>query len=209
MVREERQRWVALGMSHVLEAKVIGRRGLLTTAMGGLGLLHAFVRVKHLILQHATTHVKMMAEAQPQAARTIQMRVTRHVLHTEARGRAHIATTSLAWHSIFIEYLAHRKAFVFEDALHRRRYGAAARRDLAFVWSGQEAPLSAAEQSTLSKYAMPVVAGRHVFQLPRSRKRARSIHEMEEREGGYAHRQGFSPSDGRERGKLPRKESEF
>ena len=50
VVEEERQHWVALGMSQVREAEAIGRRGLVAAAMGGPGLLHAFVRGKHLIL---------------------------------------------------------------------------------------------------------------------------------------------------------------
>ena len=64
VVREERQRWVTLGINRVREAEAIGRRGLLTAAIGGLGPLHAFVGGKDLILQHATTHANMMAEAQ-------------------------------------------------------------------------------------------------------------------------------------------------
>ena len=50
-------------MSQVWEAEAVDTSGLVVVAMGGLGLSHAFVRGKHLILQHATTHVKMMAEA--------------------------------------------------------------------------------------------------------------------------------------------------
>ena len=67
-VQEGHRRWVALGVRRVREAEAIGRRGLLTAAMGGLGLLHAFVRGKRLILPHATAHVNMMAEAERQAA---------------------------------------------------------------------------------------------------------------------------------------------
>ena len=108
VVREERQRWVALGASRVQEAETIGRRGLLAAARGGLSLLHAFVRGKRLILQHATAHVNTMAEAQQQAARASQVRATRYVLHTEARGRAHVASTSLALHNILITGIARR-----------------------------------------------------------------------------------------------------
>ena len=71
VLREERQRWVALGVSRVREAEAIGRRGLLTAAMGGLGLLQAFVRGKRLILQHATAHVNVMAEAQLEPFRCV------------------------------------------------------------------------------------------------------------------------------------------
>ena len=71
VVREELQRWVAPGMRQEREAEAVGRRSLPTAAMGGgwgLGLSHAFVRGKPLILQHATTHVNMSAEAHQQAA---------------------------------------------------------------------------------------------------------------------------------------------
>ena len=102
VVREERQRWVALGMSQVREAEAMGQRGLLTAAKGGLGLVHAFARGKHSILQHATTHVKMMAEAQQQAAHAIQVRATRHVLHTEARGTQQHRLPCTA---LFVEYI--------------------------------------------------------------------------------------------------------
>ena len=46
VIREERRRWVALGFSLVQEAEAVGRRGPLTAAMGGLGLLHAFMQGK-------------------------------------------------------------------------------------------------------------------------------------------------------------------
>ena len=113
MVREERQRWGALGMSQVQEAEAIDRRGLLTAAMGGLGLVHAFLPGKHLPLQHATAHAKVMAEAQQQAAHAIQVRATCHAPHTEVRGRGHVAMRSLALHSILIECVAHHKFFCF------------------------------------------------------------------------------------------------
>ena len=127
----------------------------------------------------------------------------------EARGRAHISTPSPALNSILIECMAQRKALVLEDVLHRRMYGAAARRALAYLLSRQEATLSAAEQSQLSEDAVPMMAAWHVFQLLRPHKQTRSIYEMEESEAVHAHRQGLTPSDGREQGKRPRKESEF
>ena len=91
VVREGRQRWVALGVSQVREAEATGRRGLQTAAMGGLGLLQAFVRGEHLILQHAAAHGNTVAGAHQQAARAIQVRATQHVLHTEgiSERRAH------------------------------------------------------------------------------------------------------------------------
>ena len=42
--------------------------------------------------------------------------------------------------------MVQRKALVLKDALHRSVYGAAARRDVAYLFSGQETPLSATEQ---------------------------------------------------------------
>ena len=43
VVHEERQRWVALRVSLVQDTEAVGRCGLLAAAMGGLGLLHAFM----------------------------------------------------------------------------------------------------------------------------------------------------------------------
>ena len=86
-------------------------------------------------------------------------------------------------------------------------YGAAARRDPAYLLSREESALSAADQSPLLEYTVPMMAARHVFQLLRPHKRMRSISETEEREAVYAHRQGLIPSEGRERGKRPRKDS--
>ena len=106
----------------------------------GLGLLHAVGRGKRLILQHATAHINIMAEARQQAARAIQVRAIRHVLHMEARGRAHVAATSLALHSLLINSIAQRKALVLEDALHRRMYGGAAHQDLAHLLSTKDPP---------------------------------------------------------------------
>ena len=40
MVREERQRWVALGVSQGPEAQATGQQGLLTAAIKDPGLLH-------------------------------------------------------------------------------------------------------------------------------------------------------------------------
>ena len=124
----------------------------------------------------------------------------------EAQGRAHVAAALLALQHL-IKCIAQHKALVLKDALHRRMYSAAARRDLAYLLSRQEALLSAADQTQLSEYAVPMIAARRIFQLLRPHKRMRSIYEMEEREAVYPHRQGFTPSNGRERGKRPRKES--
>ena len=99
-------------------------------AMGGPGLLHAFVRGRRLILQHTTAHANGMAEAHRQAARAILVRATRRVLQTEARGRAQVALTSHALHRMLLNFIAHRKALVLADTPHPRMYGAAARRDL-------------------------------------------------------------------------------
>ena len=69
VAREERQRRVALGVRWVREAEAIGRQGLLTVTGGGLGLLHARVRVRGIrLVLHATAHADTMAEAQQQAA---------------------------------------------------------------------------------------------------------------------------------------------
>ena len=91
LVQEENQRRVVLGVSFVRASEAAGRRGLLNVPTGGLGLLHAFVRDKRLMLQHATAHANMTTEARRQAARAIWVRATRHILDMEARGRAQVA----------------------------------------------------------------------------------------------------------------------
>ena len=80
---------------------------------------------------------------------------------------------------------------------------------LCIFYLDRRPPLSAAGQSQLSEYAVPMMAARRVFQPLRPHKQTRPINEMEEREAVYAHRQGFTSSDGRERGKRPRKDSGF
>ena len=52
-------------------------------AIGGLGLLHAFVRDKQLILQHFSIHTAMITETRRQSGRAIQVHVMR------AKGVAH------------------------------------------------------------------------------------------------------------------------
>ena len=89
LVQAESQRMVALGGSFVRAAEAAGRRGLLREAMGDLGLLHAFVRDKQLILQHAAAHADMIAEAPCQAVRAIQVRATSYTWRHEAGRRSH------------------------------------------------------------------------------------------------------------------------
>ena len=63
MAKVERRRWVALRVTPVQDEEDFRRQGLRKAAMGGQGLLHALVR---LILQPATAHANMMAEAHRQ-----------------------------------------------------------------------------------------------------------------------------------------------
>ena len=109
-----------------------GRHGLATYALRGLGWLHSLARGKHLIYQHFSMHVKLLAEAQQQVLRAICVRVTRQVLHMEARSRASIFTQSLALQCILADCMVQRKALVPKDARHRTMYGAAAR--LFFIY---------------------------------------------------------------------------
>ena len=98
-----------------------------------------------------------MAEAHRQAARAIQVRATRHVLHMEARGRAQVASTSHALHNMLLNGIAQRKSLVLADVLHRRLYGAAVRRDFCIfiIQTGTplppHLPLSTAEQAQFSE----------------------------------------------------------
>ena len=88
LAQEESQRRVAQGGSFVQTAEGAGRLGRQGAAMGHLGLSHAFVRDKQLILQHSTANGNLIAEARRQAGRAIQVRAMRHALHMEAQGRA-------------------------------------------------------------------------------------------------------------------------
>ena len=97
--------------------------------MGGLELLHAFVRDKRLILQPATAHANMIAEGRCQAGRAIQVCATRHVLHTEAQGRSQVASTSHALHEMLLSFTTRRRALILVEAPCRRMDGAAARRN--------------------------------------------------------------------------------
>ena len=110
MVQEERRRWVALGVSQVQVAEAVGRQVLLTVAIGAPGPVSHLHPRKRPIRQHATAHANMIAEAQRQAARAIQVSATRHVRHMEARGRAQVAPTLHAMHNILLTCIAQRKA---------------------------------------------------------------------------------------------------
>ena len=65
---EEQLHWAALGPSQVREAEAIGRRGLAAMLTRGLGLLPSSARGERLMLQPATGHVKVRAEAQQQSS---------------------------------------------------------------------------------------------------------------------------------------------
>ena len=102
--------------------------------------------------------------------------------------------------------IAQRKALALKDTRYCRVYGAAGHQDLCkFSVRTGAPPLPAAEQSQLPEYAVPMMAAQRVFQPLRPHKRTRPIYETEEREAMYAHSQGLTPSDGRERGKRPRR----
>ena len=132
-VREEQLHWVALGTSQVRKVEAPGRHGLATYALRGLGWLHSLARGKHLIYQHFSMHVKLLAEAHQQKV-NFYVRVIGHVLHTEAQCRASIAACHHAVHRIVVDCIARRKALVQEDAPPRRMYGVAAHRVLCICY---------------------------------------------------------------------------
>ena len=114
-------------------------------AIGGLGLLHAFVRDKHLILQHFSTHTAMITEARRQSGRAIQVHAMRRVLHLAARGRAWVTTTSHAMHHLLLTLLIQRRALVQLESLRRRMSCAAARRHLTqLISTAEPLPMTAA-----------------------------------------------------------------
>ena len=110
--------------------------------------------------QRQTGQVPMRHQAHQQEVNAIHARVP-----MEAQCRASMAAGSLAPRSILIGCLAQRKAAVQEDALHRRMYGAAARRDVAYIIKPirfiKPVLLSVTEQLQLSEYAVPMVAAQH------------------------------------------------
>ena len=71
--QEEGQSGAAQGCSFLLAAEAAGRRGMQGAAIGGLGLLHSFVRDTQLILQHFSVHIhtSMITETGRQAGRAI------------------------------------------------------------------------------------------------------------------------------------------
>ena len=153
-------------------------------AKGGLSLLHALIRRKCPISQHVSMHFKRVTGAprQRQGVMAIQICGVRHVLHMEPQHRESIAVDLLTLHGILIDIMVHRKALVQEEALHRRMYGAAARRDLARLLSRRQIPLPVTEQLQLLEYAVPILSSQRVFNPHHSRKRMRYVDEMEEQE---------------------------
>ena len=166
IVQEQQSQWVAIGARQVLEAEEIGTPW---AALGSLSLLRTLVRGRCLGVAHADTHVKVMAEAQQQGVNAVIVRSIRRVVSMESQHRASITAQLLALHSILMGGMVGRKALVSEDALRRRTYGAAARRGLACLLSGQDTPRSLAEQSQPLGYPVPVMAAQHFFNPLRPR----------------------------------------
>ena len=91
MAQMESQRRVARGGTFVQTAEAAGRRGLQDAAMGGFDLLHVFGRDKHLILQHATAHANMIAEARRQVGRASHETRPTHGGTGQGTGRINLA----------------------------------------------------------------------------------------------------------------------
>ena len=196
LAQEEGQCEIAQGGSFLQTAEAAGSRGLQGAAMRGLELLYAFVRAERLILQHARAPANMIAGARRQAGRAVQVRATRHVLHTEAQGRAQVAPTSHALHDMLLCFPTQRRVLIRAEALRRRMFSAAARRHLAQLLSIHEPPpQTAAEPAQLSEYAVPIGGAQRGFQPLRPRSFVRFIYDIEERDAAHVHRPGLTPSD--------------
>ena len=64
--------------------------------------------------------------------------------------------------------------------------------------------MTASEQAQMSEYGVPISGVPRVSRRLRPLKRIRSIYDMDEREAVQVYRPGLTPSDGGERGKRPR-----
>ena len=149
-------------------------------------------------------HISTMAKAYQQGVNAIGTRNICQVLWMESQCRASMTAQLNALHSISVHGMIQGKALVMEDALHRNTYGAAARRDLADLTARRDPPLSPREQHELLECVVPMVAARRALNPLHSRRRTRSIYDVEERNEMHAHRPGVTPSNGRERGKRPK-----
>ena len=174
--------------------------------LGVLRLLHSLASSTRLILQHTRNHFRMLADARSQQTISICRRATNRLLQQEAQYRSLIQTAAFAQHSILVDCLRQRNAMVCEEAIHRLMYGAMARRDIAYLCT-QALPLPLTDEETerLSEYAVPIRPEQLPIFQHRSFKRSRRMYELDADEGVIARRGGVNPSDGRERGKRPRK----
>ena len=96
-------------------------------AMGGLGLLHAYVLEKRHMMQQFTVETTNIKRTHIQMGRDIQAQARRRVLHMESQGRDRVSSASQAHHCLTLTLVAQRHAMLQEEALHRRMACVAAR----------------------------------------------------------------------------------
>ena len=204
-------------------------------AMGGLGLLHAYVLEKRHMMQQFAVEATNIKQTHIQMGRDIQAQARRRVLHMESQGRDRVSSASQAHHCLTLTLVAQRHAMLQEEVLHRRMACAAARRQLTRVASAfGHPPMNAVEQAQISEYAVPISSAPHVLEPPpvaaaeqldlseyavpisedtrllhllRPPNWSGSIYDMEEAPTAPYLRRGVNPSEGWVRGIRPRKRS--
>ena len=210
LAQEEGQSRAAQWCGFLQAAEAVGRRGVQGAAIRGLGLLHAFVRDKQLILQHFSVHTAMITETRRQSGRAIQVHAMRRVLQVEAQGRAWVASTSHAIHRFLLpthptQCFDAGGIAASQDALR----GSTPTLNPIDLRSGAPTYDGSRTGSDFRICRVPISGAPRVFHLLRPLKRTRSIYDMEERDAAQVHRPGLTPSDGREQGKRPRWSTEI
>ena len=120
-------------------------------AMGGLGLLHAYVLEKRHMMQQFAVEATKIKQTHIQMGRNIQAQARRRVLHMETQGRDRVSSASQAHHCLTLTLVAQRNAMLQEESLHRRIVCAAARRHLTRVAPAVgHPPMTEAEQAQIS-----------------------------------------------------------
>ena len=206
LLQEEGQGRAAQGCGFLLTAEAVDRRVVQGMAIGGLGLIRAYVRGRQLMSQHFSLRTAMITETRKRSGRAIQAQALRQVLDMGAQGRVRVSSTSHAIHHLLLTLLAQRSAMIQAESLRRRMCCAAARWHLTQLTSVEESPpMTATEQAQISEYTVPISGTPQVLHLLRPLKRTRSIYDMEEQPLTHLRRPRLTPSDGRERGRRPLK----
>ena len=116
IAQEEGQGWVAQGCYFLLEADRVHRDRAQVLAMGGLGLLHAYVLEKRHMMQQFAEEATIIEQTHIQMGRDIQAQAWRQVLHLESQGRDRVSSASQAHFCLTLTLLAKLHAILQEEA---------------------------------------------------------------------------------------------